>query len=318
MATLNNLSLEILQHICGYIVSEYKPSVYTLALVSKRYYFASNRYRFRKIRLDIWSRAKLTKDLYRWNTILQNTLCFGNVHQLDIRGDLPLPSHDTGQMPSYRNHPTKVIDKFFNEFYETVNIIREAFCDESPQVTRMLDEDWKPLAGFLARLNGLRDLVFTGRNQFPACLLDILHESLPHCRLHLRNFRLNSLIQRWDQLKDVDLHDVAIATSPCLHSIVVPYEPVLRSGLLDYNHMAAMRIATGLAPNIKEVHMVSNSSPNSRVLLSSGLPTWRGFSWMTLHILRALEGFKHYPSGATSSRTLKVEIIIPRSQLFVC
>jgi hypothetical protein len=111
------------------------------------------------------------------------------------------------------------------------------------------DDTWISLAGFIALLPALHDLVYACTNQVPPCLLDTLRQNLPDCRLHVRNFRLRSVHQHKDQLHDIDQDEYSLATYPSLHSIVVDGRACDSEGRVNYNHEAAMQIV-GLNPGI--------------------------------------------------------------------
>lgn len=75
---------------------------------------------------------------------------------------------------------------------------------------------WQPLARLMERLPGLVDVVYACRSQIPPCLLQALHTHLPACRLHHYTFYLRSLNVKG---KAPDPHELALVTSPCLHSL---------------------------------------------------------------------------------------------------
>ena len=117
------------------------------------------------------------------------------------------------------------------------------------------NDEWNPLAGLIQRLPALEDLEYSCPSQFPEGLLDALHESPSQCRLHINNFQLRNLY-----LPGTDAYDYEykLATSPSLHSIDIKYDEMCgydSNGLPSYHGEAVMRMAAGLAPNLKEVHI---------------------------------------------------------------
>ncbi|KAJ4420157.1 hypothetical protein N0V82_004499 [Gnomoniopsis sp. IMI 355080] len=57
---------------------------------------------------------------------------------------------------------------------------------------------------------------------------------------------------------------MAIATSPCLHSVSVQCVSWDSAGEFDYNYEAMLEIVAGLAPNLKEVRMLDRIASPTR------------------------------------------------------
>ncbi|KDB21130.1 hypothetical protein H109_06898 [Trichophyton interdigitale MR816] len=114
---------------------------------------------------------------------------------------------------------------------------------------------WMPLVGLLRRLPQLADLVFVGQTQFPPCMLNALHTSIPSCRLFLHNFMLRSIAQG-DRL---DEYDYKLVTSPCLYGLTISYYDVQgHDELYSFHQEAIQRMVYGLSPNLKEIHIDRN------------------------------------------------------------
>lgn len=144
------------------------------------------------------------------------------------------------------------------------------------------DEDsakaWQPLADFISQLTGLQDLVWAYSARLPRCILSVADAM--SCRLHMHRFRLHSLIQHRDHLRDVDPDEFALATSSCLYSIVVPFHSWDSAGNLDYNGEAVLRMVAGAAPRLTHVWMSLRRPGNSIALMEafrSPKPAWSGF-----------------------------------------
>ncbi|KAI5290169.1 hypothetical protein KEM54_002300 [Ascosphaera aggregata] len=150
------------------------------------------------------------------------------------------------------------------------------------------------LVDFLPRLFKLEDLIYACKDPFPPALLQVLHECLPRCKLHLMSFDLetlptpNSTNARFSTLVGpqhdvptvltneedttahnsnagvttptgpstnlIDEHKLALATSPSLHTIVIQ-SAMLRA--LTVNEDVALHMAAGLAPNLKLVNILT-------------------------------------------------------------
>jgi hypothetical protein len=104
-----------------------------------------------------------------------------------------------------------------------------------------------------------------------------LHRHHLECRLHIRTFNLRSLTQQ-----DTDPHEFALATSPYLYSISVYYIGLDSDRNGEYNEEAALQIVSGLAPNLKDVHMFcvpTGWSLELKDAVDSGIrQPWQGFS----------------------------------------
>ncbi|KFY46701.1 hypothetical protein V494_00365 [Pseudogymnoascus sp. VKM F-4513 (FW-928)] len=134
---------------------------------------------------------------------------------------------------------------------------------------------WKPLADFIGQLTGLQDLVWVYASRVPRCVLSVINSV--GCRLHMHNFHLSSLVQNRDNLHEIDPDDFALATSPCLHSIIVPISHWDSKGYLDYNEEAqAIRLPRpdwpGFFPGagVADEHVMG--SLQSLIISDSGVP----------------------------------------------
>ncbi|KAI5196860.1 hypothetical protein E4T38_08315 [Aureobasidium subglaciale] len=118
------------------------------------------------------------------------------------------------------------------------------------------NEAWKPVADLLRQLSALTDLLYELPHQVPPCILDILHQYQPQCRLHLRTFALRSLDQ-----PELDKHELAIITSPNLHAIWSAYVQQDNGRAANNSQQVVQQIAGGLAPNLQEVCFIRKRHP---------------------------------------------------------
>jgi hypothetical protein len=136
-----------------------------------------------------------------------------------------------------------------------------------------------PLSYLLRQFSGLKDLDYTG-TLFPPSLLDVLHQYLPGCKLHLRSFRLKSLVVDVDRPRPIDEYEYKLATSPNLHSIIVGDNTWDEDARMNYNGPAAMCLTTGLAPNLEGIYMEEHyfgASPQYNAACLRRPPPWQGF-----------------------------------------
>jgi hypothetical protein len=147
--------------------------------------------------------------------------------------------------------------------------------DSDTQAALESSDAWLPLAQLIPQLPSLSDLLFLLPIQFPENLLNQIHAIRPSCRLHIDRFFLRSLATA-----STDSYEFYLASSPCLFSLRTihdgdhnPYEKIASS---CYHEDAVARMASGLAPNLKEITLVYPAPGAS--LMQYTPPPWKGFS----------------------------------------
>ncbi|CAI7595878.1 unnamed protein product [Penicillium pancosmium] len=126
--------------------------------------------------------------------------------------------------------------------------LEQAFAFQHVRCVKIVDrlekkvprnEFWISLSSLIKRFSGLSDLFFEGfLVGFPICLLDILHQHHPRCRLHIRQFRPHNPRYAWSHR--------------------IGYERLCQAS----DHELAMRlVADSEAPNLKEVSCSSGGVP---------------------------------------------------------
>ncbi|KAI5204544.1 hypothetical protein E4T39_03556 [Aureobasidium subglaciale] len=118
------------------------------------------------------------------------------------------------------------------------------------------NDAWKPVADLFRQCSALTDLLYELPHQVPPCVLDALHQHLPQCRLHLRTFALRSLDR-----PELDKHELAIITSPSLHSIWFAYIHRYGAKAANNSQQVVQQIVGGLAPNLEEVCLIRKQHP---------------------------------------------------------
>ncbi|KAL4862847.1 hypothetical protein BDV12DRAFT_202666 [Aspergillus spectabilis] len=258
MATFLSLPLEALELIFEHVAIVYRPSLCALRLVNKQCCFIATRKQLGRISINI---ARLEEDANYWTNRLQKFSALGAVRHLSI---VSSTGNEQGVDAVDQDELTRPV---------APHIL-------IPRQIDIPSESWTPLAWLLQELPGLQHVLWSCETQFPASLLEVLYHALPHCRLHIRGFNLPSLHYNADHPQDIDKHDLALATSPSLASVVVPVSQYDDSGCVEYNEEAVMQIATGLAPNLVEVHIVDQppgASPDYFRAVDRGRPPWPGF-----------------------------------------
>lgn len=283
-ATIDNLPLETLQAVAGYLHATHRPSLYAFSRANKNLHRVSLRFIFQDVHLAVRSHKSLQRDVDALVKALSGAGSASYVRGLGIKGflviDDPTSDGETKEM-----HMTPVASSELAWFQW--HGIEEVLGDEEPFLRPVLsrdeptkatpDEDaaWAPVVRLIEILPHLTKLVYNCRNQFPPSLLDALHQHQPQCRLYHLTFRLGSLVS-----EAIDPHELAIATSPCLHSVKAR---ILYNWDDDFNEEAIRDIVAGFAPNLREVYILR--------LLPERLSRWRPNMGMGRGPWRGLPGF---------------------------
>jgi hypothetical protein len=136
-------------------------------------------------------------------------------------------------------------------------------------------EAWKPLVSILGHFRHLSHLVYECRGRFAPGLVAAIQRHHPACKIHLRRFRFTSLN---DDITDPD--ELALAASPCLHSLSILGTWRDSNGIDDHNTAAALSTIS-LAPNLKHVRMLGcrpASSPSLYRSRDRPVEAWKGFN----------------------------------------
>lgn len=202
----------------------------------------------------------------QWEDTLQRNAATGYVHRLiieagsgDARRCLKMTAEDRG-------YERRLVDKD--------PWVRIAADNTPATAVYEADDTWKPLAALSRQLVALEDLIYRCPNQFPPCLLETLHQYLPHYRLHIDPFKLRSLNE-----PSTDPYEITLATSPCLYSIGVDCDMqhgAITGEVQNFNFDAVQSMVAGLAPNLKEVRVFHAGWGAMFSAFPEGQP-WKGF-----------------------------------------
>jgi len=160
------------------------------------------------------------------------------------------------------------------------------------------DDAWNHLASMIEQLPALSDLIYNCSNQFAPCILQALHQYLPQCKLHIKPFGFRIL-----DATNMDAHEFALATSPCLHSVSVKYA---RVRCRDHHEEAVLRLAAGLAPNLNEAKIHDDEVRGIELLSWRCKRPWRGFSPNTQRLVSAPASLRSLHLGGPSISSLSV------------
>lgn len=204
--TLGSLHLDLVRLICEYLDRSHPQSLLAFALTSKRSYDIASGLLFRTIKLTFSDGQQLAKDVHKWQTLLLRESGFAHVRRLLLYW-------------SERQRVNQYLSLHSCERYEDDSRWHTCWkgCPRDfPPMSEgsIANDEWQVLAALVAQLSGLADIFYACPGQFPPCLLQILHEKIPRCRLHHYSFQLRGL-----ERDRIDAHEMALATSPCLHSV---------------------------------------------------------------------------------------------------
>lgn len=163
-----------------------------------------------------------------------------------------------------------------------------AFSRTRGTPTKRSLQAWDPLAGWIKDFPGLSDVVHGCSDQIAPSIISAIneHHRPGRLRLHMHAFSLRSLVRPKHDLSPMSRDDWAIATSPCLYSIVLRHHSWVLStehhqtylpGMSRYNTDANLkfvaRMISGLAPNLSVVQLQQDRHGRPR-----GMPdTYRFF-----------------------------------------
>ncbi|KAJ5267136.1 hypothetical protein N7478_009944 [Penicillium angulare] len=252
------LPTEILEIILDYVGNNSPSSLRALALTSKSLLAVASPFIYRTVTIqldresddEILSQSKrLLQNLQRFNAFSM-VRCF-RIERRRLDGkDRAISSSPTKYIDDLRQHVLEFPSPYLRPFP------RHHFPNGLWEYTIEEDKKWPPVADLIRKMPQLRDLLYGGLTQFAPCLLEALHQSRPSCRLWLNTFKLNSL---WDGDGQIDPHELALVSSPCLYSIRSDgFEPwdELPGDHFIFDREAICRIVATLAPCIQEVHVM--------------------------------------------------------------
>ncbi|KAM3449576.1 hypothetical protein MY3296_006796 [Beauveria thailandica] len=290
---LEQLPQHLLVSICEYL-AEYEPttkrSLGAFALASQTCRNATDSQRFRRMNIFIRGPQKLHRDMQRWRQTFQTGGRTRFLRVIKIAGET-ISAEEEEQEEEAGYDPEQLcrrvrpgIDaRVDDEHPELLSGMDYPLCYypalPSPSTEWPDEQPWQALVEFCKELPQLEDVVFASSDQFPRALLSELHENHPQSRLHMRYFGLRSLIHpELEQRPAIHPDDIALATSPCLYSVVAVTSQYRYEQVVDYNEEAIMEMAAGLAPRLTNVCIIRATMQGSQTPMSTiPRPPWQGF-----------------------------------------
>lgn len=241
------------------------------------------------------TREQFQSDVSRWSDLLNSRQSLGYVQRVTIIGRIPLfpddsydgaladeeerceleDEHQLDDPRRWDNRP----DRLFFPPAQPFPSVWFYYTDASDNRDQQ-DDLWRPFVRLLNGLHGLADFIFASGEQLPRSILAALHHRHARVRLHMPYFDLKSLRYVKESPKQISDDDWALATSPCLYSVVARHAGYCE-GNVDYNYEAVLEMMAHTAPNLKHVWLSEKGHGSSleyqRAALSSPRPVWPGF-----------------------------------------
>lgn len=303
---LDDLPLDVLERICDYLpyCDGRRRSLFSFSLVSKRSCASATRQRFARMTIITRTREQLQSDVARWSAILSLRQSMGYVRRVTVIGYSPLfpdESYDDARAEGEEVdgrcemegelqlddesgwcHPP---DRFYfppAQPFPSVRLFGALPSDNRDQQ----DDIWQAFVQLLKSLHGLVDFIFASPEQLPRGILAALHHGHPQSRLHMPVFDLRSLRYVKESPRPIDDDDLALATSPCLYSVVAQHSHYCEVNV-DYNYEAVLDMMAKTAPNLKHVWLKEEGHGGSlayqSAVFSGPRPPWPGFPTSETH-----------------------------------
>lgn len=225
-SAIERLPTEIVLQICELLQDTHPASTRSFSETSHKIRHIANKVIFRKVLLSIRDHNSVKEEVQRLLDVLGPIFALDHIRTLRLCAP-PDPNKRDIRYP-YNWHSS----------------------DMAPaEVVATYDLAWTPVVALLQRCPALSDLIYELEHQLPPCVLDAVHQFHPHCRLHLRTFCVRSLMGL-----EPDKHELAPASSPCLHSIWFSYmEPDQDDKYALRSQRVVQQVLTELAPNVEVV-----------------------------------------------------------------
>jgi hypothetical protein len=246
---MERLSAELLQHTCGFLSQR---DLCQFSLVNKRFWAASRSHVFHTVSIAFSSPTTLETSVERCNDVLASSESFKHVQHLRVSAASLYLLHTTAVGQNFQDSGDRPLDPW-------------KYCAIDGRTTELLTDDtqWHKLVELVEKFPALREMTWGCAEQIPSCVLKYLHKNLLQCRLHMRNFCLRSLHQPPQISIQISPNEAELITSPCLYSIAMKYDYMNTSGSADYNEEAILDMAAGLAPNLRKISLLWESSGSS-------------------------------------------------------
>ena len=294
---LQDLPLHVLDELCGRLTRDKagRRGLLALSLTSTRLAGLTTRFRLQTVHLVVKGPQKLRSDIATLTDVLAARDNVPYVRRLEIRGSMSRAASgerqsggDHGEQASLQGANGPVHDywppddgDFWGPAREPVDF--DPTGPGSAGQGRVRDQAaWSCLASFIGELIQLADVVYACEDQVPVCILEVLHTHPLRPRLHVHSFSLRSLYQPASSLRDIDLDEYILASSPCLSSIRArdTASGFDSRGRISFNEEAILRMVAGRLCALRAVS-IWVKGPGETIehhrALSAPRPAWAGY-----------------------------------------
>jgi hypothetical protein len=280
-SAIENLPPEIFLQICELLRDDHRASIHSFSGTSHRVRSLAKSIIFQRVKLPIRNHDSVEETVQRLSDAL------GPISALDHIRTLRLCVPSDCFDPMTLHYPS--------------NWFRS---DMAPaEVIWTHDHAWTPVVDLLQRCPALSDLIHELEHQLPPCVLNALHQYRPHCRLHMRTFCAQSLMG-----SEPDKHELALASSPCLHSIWFSYmEPEQDDPYASRSQRVIQQLLTRSAPNVREIlfRRMAYHPPGSSGQQDIRLPQEKHSFNAPTHLRRLVIHSRTYPGSRLTMGELK-------------
>ncbi|CAI6340713.1 unnamed protein product [Periconia digitata] len=258
------LALELISEYLSYTDARRK-SLFSFSLVNKTCCEATIRQRFKRILLFVDGPETLVDEINKWEKLLDK-YGFGLVQQMKVCGGIPLKYDDKdiflakkpdGAKAHFR-HLLNDGDQFLNATSDDHPTHVNIDAEFDPEHYARKSESWKPLADFIPKLSGFRDLAWASSDQIPSSVFDALHRTQARFRLH--RFEIRSLGKYNNPSTEIDPYEYSVVTSPRLTHIVSLN--TIRSARnpphYDLSGVVVFHLIEGAALNLEEAWIIAD------------------------------------------------------------
>ncbi|PKX93599.1 uncharacterized protein P174DRAFT_388362 [Aspergillus novofumigatus IBT 16806] len=239
---MDRLPFEVKHMICALAMDTSRATLEELSLMNHAWYQAAVPLLYEKLQLCLTTTAQLQADVEQLLSHPLRKLYIRYLRRLDLVGQSGKQSLNLAALQEDEGGPI-MLDGFLDR--ELWQKQRHTFPLCRRRTTTL---DHAPLARFIAALTSLKEVNYVRAVRFPQEVLDALHKYHPSCKLNLLHFYL----QAWKH-QGLSDRDMAVVTSPCLHSIRCYYYRYV--GNYEVIESAILRTLS-VAPNLKKVDLV--------------------------------------------------------------
>ncbi|KEQ61483.1 uncharacterized protein M437DRAFT_67420 [Aureobasidium melanogenum CBS 110374] len=237
LSAVERLPPEICLQICELLRDTHTPSIYSFSQTSSTIRKTANMVIFQKVMLPIHNHDSVEKDVQSLLDTLGPITALDHIRKLRLCHAWNYPGADQKARRGSASWPRS---------------------DMAPaEVVWTYDHAWTSMSNMLRRCPALSDLLWEIRHQIPPCVLDTIHRYHPGSRLHMRAFCARSLLE-----SEIDKHELAIVTSPCLHSIWFTYMEPDEEAYASRSQRVVQQVLARLAPKVEEVRFRRTMMPH--------------------------------------------------------